>query len=132
MPSLPFLKVETCPDFWKKGPDCIHLWVNFLIQNVMFIEVPWFRPPPLHLAPTLRLQPWNIPGCAPALRHYSFCKTIHLKCLTVFSRTLQITTQYFVQCPYDMYCIRHIQNPGIFSTLLFHVYAGVFNHLQRY
>ena len=27
---------------------------------------------------------WKTPGWVPALRHYSFCKTLHLKCLTVF------------------------------------------------
>ena len=32
-----------------------------------------------------------------------------------------------------MYCIRHIQNNnGIFSTLFFQVYIGIFNHIQRY
>ena len=30
----PFLKMEKCPDFGKKGPDCIHLCVKFSIQNV--------------------------------------------------------------------------------------------------
>ena len=28
--------------------------------------------------------PWKTSGCVPALRHYSFCKILHLKCLTVF------------------------------------------------
>ena len=32
-----------------------------------------------------------------------------------------------------MYCIRHIQNnSGIFITLFFQLYAGIFNHIQRY
>ena len=22
-------------DFWKKSPDCVHLWVKFFIQNVV-------------------------------------------------------------------------------------------------
>ena len=25
---------KKCPDFGKKGPDCVHLWVKFSIQNV--------------------------------------------------------------------------------------------------
>ena len=28
---------------------------------------------------------WRISGCAPALKRYSVCKTLHLICLTVFS-----------------------------------------------
>ena len=33
---LIFLKIEKmCPDFWKKGPDCVHLWIKFSIQNVV-------------------------------------------------------------------------------------------------
>ena len=102
LPSPFFENRKKCPDFWKKGPDCVYLWVKFSIQNVVlrvsrrknskmfpcgasfsgvfdeiFIEVPKFHksPPPL---------PWKISGCAPAPKHYSFCKTLHLKCLTVF------------------------------------------------
>ena len=25
------------PDFGKKGPDCVHLWVKFVIQNVVSV-----------------------------------------------------------------------------------------------
>ena len=25
---------KNCPDFWKDGPDCSHLWAKFFIQNV--------------------------------------------------------------------------------------------------
>ena len=31
-----------------------------------------------------------------------------------------------------MYCIRHIQKSGIFSTLFIQVYVGIFNHIQHY
>ena len=32
----PFLRIEKkCPDFRKKGPDCVHLYVKFTIQNVV-------------------------------------------------------------------------------------------------
>ena len=34
--SLPFLKIEKkCPDFGKKGLDCVYLWVKFSTQNVV-------------------------------------------------------------------------------------------------
>ena len=33
--SYPLLKMETCPDFGKKGPDCIHICVKFSIPNVV-------------------------------------------------------------------------------------------------
>ena len=27
------------PGFGKKGPDCVHFWVNFFIQNVVLREI---------------------------------------------------------------------------------------------
>ena len=30
-----FLKIKKSTDFGKKGPDCVHLWVKFYIQNVV-------------------------------------------------------------------------------------------------
>ena len=33
---------------------------------------------------------------------------------------------------YAMYSIRNIRNSDIFSALFFQVYAGIFNHTQRY
>ena len=33
-PAL-FKNRRKCPDFLKKGPDCVHLWVKFSIQNVV-------------------------------------------------------------------------------------------------
>ena len=26
-----FLKTEKCPDFMKKSPDCVHLWIKSLL-----------------------------------------------------------------------------------------------------
>ena len=26
---------KRCPDFRKKGPDCVHLWVKFSIENIV-------------------------------------------------------------------------------------------------
>ena len=32
----PFLKIKKkWPDFWKKGPDCVHPYVKFTVQNVV-------------------------------------------------------------------------------------------------
>ena len=91
-----------CPDFWKKGSDYAHLWVKCFIQNVVlrvsrrkdlkmfpcrasfsgvFGETISKCPSSANLSHPL---PWKISGCAPALGHYYFYKTIHLKCLTVF------------------------------------------------
>ena len=86
------------------------------------------------------LIPWNFPkisGCAPVLRHYSFCKTFQLKCLTVFWIRLylnswSVTLYSNYQWPYAMYCIRHIQNSGIFRYLFIHVYSGIFSHIHAY
>ena len=35
----PFWNRKKCPNFGKKGPDCVHLWVNFLIRNVVFNSI---------------------------------------------------------------------------------------------
>ena len=39
--ASPFLfeNRKKCPNFLKKGPDCVHLWVKFYIQNVV-LKVP--------------------------------------------------------------------------------------------
>ena len=31
----PLENQQKCPDFIKKGPDCVHLWVNSSMQNVV-------------------------------------------------------------------------------------------------
>ena len=31
----PFWKSKKVPWFWKKGPDCVHLWGKFFIENVV-------------------------------------------------------------------------------------------------
>ena len=33
--SCYFSNREKCPDFRKKDPDCVHVWVKFSIQNVV-------------------------------------------------------------------------------------------------
>ena len=87
-----FLKIKKkSTDFGKKGPDCVHLWVKFYIQNVVlrvskkrnskkfpcgtFFSCVFFFD---KISPTLKIT------CRlPAFRHYPFCKMLHLKCLTV-------------------------------------------------
>ena len=51
---------------------------------------------------------------------------------SVLNMSVSITAQLFVQWPYAMYCIRHIQNSVIFSALFFQVYADIFNHVECY
>ena len=89
-PPLPYLKIENkYPDFGKKGPaDCVHLWVKFSIQNVV-LRVPWRKNSRMlccgllflvFLIKCLSKCPCSTQPPSPM----SFCKTLHLKCLTVF------------------------------------------------
>ena len=35
-PPLPFLEnKKKCPEFGKRGPDCVRLWVKFPVQNAV-------------------------------------------------------------------------------------------------
>ena len=91
---------KQCSDFGKKGPECAHLWVQFSIKNV---ALRWEKKP--QKVPLCSLfflcfwqnVYWSIldlnPLPPPALENfwlctctqdYSFCKTLRLKCLTVF------------------------------------------------
>ena len=38
-PPQPFLKTKKSPDFWKKSPACVHLWVKFFLQNGNFKSI---------------------------------------------------------------------------------------------
>ena len=91
----PFLKIEKRVLIFV--PDSVHLWIKYFIQNVVLrgstkkklqnvslrslffqifdevsIELPQF------------LLPRKLCSWATTLRHYSFFRTLHLKCLTVF------------------------------------------------
>ena len=96
-----FWKPKNVSWFWK-DPDCVHPWVEFSIQNLA-LSASWRKNPKsfpegylflvflikcLSKCPISTNSPHPLtcknPGCAPAPRHYSFCKTLHLKCLTVF------------------------------------------------
>ena len=100
---------KRCPDFGKKDLDCVYLWVKFPIQNivlrlsgrknfkmfpcgVLFLSfltkclskcssttIPTPAAPPLPPPLSRKSSGWT-----PALIHYSFHKTLHLVCLTVF------------------------------------------------
>ena len=129
--------------FWKEGLDCVHLWVEFFIQNVVLkvstskiskmfpcgasfscvfdkclLKCPIFTPS--------ALKKFWFCTCT----HYSFCKTLHLKCLTVLWILLCLNncsviwrvTLYYVLLASD------IQNSGIFIT----VFPGVSWHIQSY
>ena len=78
------------------------------------------------------LQPlsWKISGWAPALRYYSFCKTLHLKCLAVFwmrvcldncSVICKVTWCYVLHETHPEFC--HIQHS---------VFSGICTHIQTY
>ena len=97
----PFFKIEeSALIFEKKYPDRVHLWVKSSIQNVVlrvsrrksakcspagpFFLVLFTKCLSKCPSSTKHLLPGKISGWVPTLRHYSFCKTLHLKCLTVF------------------------------------------------
>ena len=126
-----------------QGPDCVYHWVKCFIQNVVlrvssrknfkmfpyeafFSCVFWekcFSKSSSSMKPRL---PWKISGCAPALRHYSFCKMLHLKCLTVVWIHLSwwLLSNLYIKLK-AMYCIRHIQNSAILRTHFIQVYAVI-------
>ena len=70
-------------NIWEKKLQNIFLWCLFsCVFREMFIVSYTFL--------LYAIFPWNlscpekISGCARALQHYCFCKTLHLKCLAVF------------------------------------------------
>ena len=98
-PAL-FESTKKCNDFGKKGPNCAYYWVKFSIHNVI-LRVSRRKNSKLFRcrasfsciltkcllkrpSSTTSPLPRKVPDCAPALRHYSFGKTLNLKCLTVF------------------------------------------------
>ena len=53
-PTL-FWKTKKCPIFEKKRSDCVHLWVEFFIRNVVLIVRFWRN------VYRSALVPWNLP-----------------------------------------------------------------------
>ena len=93
-----FLKIEKkCPDFGKKGPYCVHPWVEYAIQNIVLRVsrrksskmFPWgvfflvyltksLLTCPNSIKPPL---PWKISSCAPAKKGTKKDKTINISSL---------------------------------------------------
>ena len=100
-PPLPFFwKLKKVQWFSKKSPYSVHFWFKFSIQNVVLgvsrrknskifpcgiyfscVLMKCLSKCPSSSKPSML---WDISGCVHVLRHCSFCKTLHLKCLTVF------------------------------------------------
>ena len=53
------------PWFWKKGPDCVHLWAKFSIQNIVYLgeQTPKYFPARTFFLWfwTNYLSAWNLP-----------------------------------------------------------------------
>ena len=138
-PALFWKSKKSALIFGKKGPVIVHLCVEYSIQNVVLrvlqrkvvfltkylSKYPIFTNHPPRLA-------LKISACEPTLRHSSLCKTLFRRCLTTFWICFcPDNCSVIIKWTYTMYCIRHIQNSGILSTLFFQVYAGIFKHLQH-
>ena len=136
---------ESCPNLGNKGPDSVHLWVKFHFQNVVLIV---FRRKNLKMFPYRAvflcfwqnvyrsgLVPRNLR--MPAPRHCSFCKMLHLKCLTVFwihlcldncSIFCTVTLCYVLHQTHSQFW--HIQNRFFFRCL--QEYSSIFSTIKSY
>ena len=86
---------------------------------------------------TKPLLPWKMSRCLPAPSHYSFCKTLHLKYLTVF--WIRLLNNCSVTCtvtlclwPYDlMYSSLYPEILSIIvnSNIFRHIHV-IFRHIQ--
>ena len=99
-PLLPlFENRKKCPYFGNKGPDSAHLWVKFTIQNVPFriARRKIYKMLPYRAFLSWKDVYWSVlvqpnlscpENVLIAFLHSDiilFCKTLHLKCLTVVS-----------------------------------------------
>ena len=66
---------------WRKTPKCFAAGPLFLVFLTKCLSKYWSTPVPQPPPPPL---PWQIYGCEPAPKDYSFCKTLNLKCLAMF------------------------------------------------
>ena len=138
--------------FWeRKGPDCVHQWITFFVQNVVLrlirrenskmfscrVFFSYVFGKNVYESALVPL-PWTIFGCTPAFRQYSFSKTLRLKCFTLFFRLIQAPCITYSQpChslssepetyskPYET-LTRHIQKSLIVRT----VYSGIIQNLM--
>ena len=105
-----FENQKKCPDFGKTSIDWVNLWVKFFIQNIvlktsrrkntkmfpcgtLFFLCYWLNFYQSALVLQISFLPWKISGCAPASIHYSLCKMLHLKFLTVLWIYVLLTAQ---------------------------------------
>ena len=102
---------KKCPHSGKRDPDCVHHWIKFYFKIVALRASRRKAPKcgasfscvlikylcfwrnisilmPSFTIPTPPILLCKIFGCAPALRHYYFCKTLNLKLLTVLWKLL--------------------------------------------
>ena len=122
-----------CSDFRIRGPNCVHLWVEFSIQNVVWrvSRKKWF-PRPLFLV--FLTKYWS--QCSSSSSHplqgpeKFLIAHMHSGILNVWRISVSITAQRV----YAMYCIRTIYNSGIFSTVffLFFFFSGICQYVQSY
>ena len=142
-PLLYFLKFEKdALILEKKGLDCVHLWVKFSIQNVVsrvgektlkcfpagLLFLVFLKKSILNSTSSTNLShplPWKMSGCAPAIGHYSFCKTLHLKYLTFFFNT-----------PFSWYLLSNFYSELMLLMLQwanFYIQnSNIFRHIQAY
>ena len=104
--------------------------------DVIFIKVILFHKhshlptPNLPPTPPPPLLPWKGSGYAPALIYYSFCKTLHLKCLTVFWIQLCLDSCSVI-CTVTL-CYELHKTHSEFSHIQISVFSGICRHSQSY
>ena len=78
---------------------------------------------------------WNISGGASALRHYSFCKTLHLEYLTVFWMRLCLDNCSVI-CTVTLCYVLHQTHSEFWhihhSVFFFFFFSGICWHIQLY
>ena len=74
---------------------------------------------------------WKLSGCSPVLRHYYFCKTFHLKCLTVFWIRL-CPGNYSVNCTTTFCYVLHQTHSKLSCHIQHSVFSGICPHNQSY
>ena len=133
----PFWKVKTVLWPWKERPDCVHLWVQFSIQNVALRVFRRKKSKMFSCGASFSCvfdeMFLKISGCAYALRHYSFCKTLYIKCLNVWQCSEYIyLNNWSVICTGTLCTASDTFRILAYSALFFQVYTDIFKHIQCY